>query len=297
MSNFWSGYIIVLTLITMGLILWLLFATRKGQRKDQTEETVGHSFDGIEEFDNPLPRWWFILFIATVVFGAIYLVLYPGMGKFPGVLGWTQINQYETEVARAEDQFAPIFSRYADMSVEEVAQDPAALSIGQRLFAVNCSVCHGSDGGGRLYGFPNLTDHDWLWGGSPEAIKTTLVQGRQAAMPAWQAVIGEEGIRNAAGYVRTLSGLDPEGADVAAGEKIYLTNCAACHGADGKGNTLLGAANLTDDVWLYGGSSLQIQQTLRYGRFGNMPAQAHLGDDKIHMLTAYVWSLSQQDDE
>ncbi|PAU89103.1 cytochrome-c oxidase, cbb3-type subunit III [Pseudomonas sp. WN033] len=294
MSNFWSGYIIVLTLTTLGLILWLLFATRKGQRSEQTEETLGHAFDGIEEYDNPLPRWWFILFMATFVFSAIYLVLFPGLGKWPGVLGWTQVNQYEREVERAEAQFAPIFARYANLPVEEVARDPEAVRIGQRLFAVNCSVCHGSDARGA-FGFPNLTDNDWIWGGSPEQIHTTIAQGRQAAMPAWLAVIGEDGVRNVAGYVRHLSGLETENVNLDAGKQVFQSTCVACHGPEGKGNPMLGAPDLTNDTWLYGSSMLQVQHTIRYGRNGNMPAQAHLGEDKIHMLTAYVYSLSLED--
>ncbi|MBL4610844.1 cytochrome-c oxidase, cbb3-type subunit III [Halopseudomonas sp.] len=296
MSNFWSGYIIVLTLIMLGLTLWLMFATRKGQRPEETEETLGHSFDGIEEYDNPLPRWWFMLFLATIVFAVIYLILYPGMGKFPGILGWTQVGQYEQEVTAAREQYAPIFANYSDMPVEEVAKDPDALRIGQRLFAINCSVCHGSDARGA-FGFPNLTDNDWIWGGSPEQIHTTLVQGRQAAMPAWLAIIGDEGVRSTAAYVRELAGLETDGVDTKLGAQVFSTNCVACHGPQGKGNELIGSPNLTDDVWLYGSSLVQIQQTLRYGRNGNMPAQAHLGEDKIHMLTAYVYSLSQGVDE
>lgn len=294
MSNFWSGYIIALTVVFLVLITWLLFATRKGQQVDQTTETTGHNYDGIEEYDNPLPRWWFMLFIATLVFTVIYLILYPGMGKFPGVLGWTQVNQYEREVSRAEAQFAPIFANYNEMSIADVARDEEARRIGQRLFATNCSVCHGSDARGA-FGFPNLTDNDWIWGGEPEQIMTTLRQGRQAAMPAWLAVIGEEGVRNTAGYVRHLAGLESEGVDIEAGKQVFNTNCVACHGPDGKGNPLLGAPNLTDDVWLYGSSMLQVQHTIRAGRNGNMPAQAHLGEDKLHMLAAYVYSLSLED--
>lgn len=296
MTNFWSGYIIALTTVFLILITWLLFATRKGQKADQTDQTTGHAFDGIEEYDNPLPRWWFILFVATIVFTVVYLVLYPGMGKWKGVLGWTQITQYEDEVARAEEQFAPIFARYVDMPIEEVAGDDDAVRIGQRLFATNCSVCHGSDARGA-FGFPNLADDEWIWGGSPEQIKTTLREGRQAAMPAWLAVIGEAGIRNTAGYVRSLAGLESDNYDREAGQQVFQTNCVACHGPDGTGNQMLGAPDLTDDVWLYGSSMLQVQHTLRYGRNGNMPAQAHLGEDKIHMLTAYVYSLSQEDGE
>ena len=292
MSNFWSWYIIVLTVVFLVLITWLLFATRKGQKPDQTTQTMGHAFDGIEEYDNPLPRWWFMLFVATLVFTVIYLILYPGMGKFPGVLGWTQVNQYEREVERAETQFAPIFAKYRELPIAEVAQDEEARRIGQRLFATNCSVCHGSDARGS-FGFPDLTDNDWLWGGEPEQILTTLKQGRQATMAAWLPVIGEEGVRNTAGYVRHLAGLESEGVDIEAGKKVFDVNCVACHGPDGKGNHLLGAPNLTDDIWLYGSSMLQVQHTIRAGRNGNMPAQAHLGDDKLHMLAAYVYSLSQ----
>tara|TARA_R110001592_G_scaffold363357_1_gene685106 strand:+ start:11702 stop:12598 length:897 start_codon:yes stop_codon:yes gene_type:complete len=294
MSDFWSGYIIVLTLTMIGLILWLLIATRKGQRPEETEETVGHSFDGIEEYDNPLPRWWFMLFMVTIVFAGFYLILYPGMGKFPGILGWTQEGQYDDEVAAAREQYAPIFANYADMTVEQVSQDESALRIGQRLYAINCSVCHGSDARGA-YGFPNLTDSDWIWGGQPEQIKATLHQGRQAAMPAWLAIIGDDGVRSTAAYVRQMAGIETDGVDTTLGEKVFSTNCVACHGPQGKGNELIGSPNLTDDVWLYGSSMLQIQQTLRYGRNGNMPAQAHLGDDKIHMLAAYVYSLSRRD--
>lgn len=294
MSNFWSWYIIVLTVVFLVLVTWLLFATRKGQRPDQTSQTMGHAFDGIEEYDNPLPRWWFMLFVATLVFTVIYLILYPGMGKFSGVLGWTQVNQYEREVERAETRFEPIFAKYRDLPIEEVARDEEARRIGQRLFATNCSVCHGADARGS-FGFPNLTDNDWLWGGEPEQILTTLRQGRQAAMAAWLPVIGEEGVRNTAGYVRSLSGLETEGVDLAAGKKVFDVNCVACHGPDGKGNHLLGAPNLTDDVWLYGSSMLQVSHSIRAGRNGNMPAQAHLGDDKLHMLAAYVYSLSLED--
>jgi len=302
MTSFWSWYITLLSLGTIAALVWLLLATRKGQRQESTEETVGHSYDGIEEYDNPLPRWWFMLFVATVVFALGYLALYPGLGNWKGVLpgyegGWTQVKQWQKEVDKANEQYGPLYAKFAAMPVEDVAQDPQALKMGGRLFASNCSVCHGSDAKGA-YGFPNLTDDDWLYGGEPETIKTTIMHGRQAAMPAWKDVLGEAGIRNVAGYVRSLSGRDtPEGVevDVEQGQKLFATNCVACHGADGKGNHAMGAPNLTDNVWLYGSSFAQIQQTLRYGRNGKMPAQeANLGNDKVHLLAAYVYSLSQQ---
>jgi cytochrome c oxidase cbb3-type subunit 3 len=302
MTSFWSWYITLLSLGTIAALVWLLLATRKGQRHDSTEETVGHSYDGIEEYDNPLPRWWFMLFIGTVIFALGYLVLYPGLGNWKGVLpgyegGWTQVKEWQREMDQANEQYGPLYAKFASMPVEEVAQDPQALKMGGRLFASNCSVCHGSDAKGA-YGFPNLTDHDWLWGGAPETIKTTILGGRQATMPAWANVIGEDGIRNVAGYVRNLSGRDiPEGinADIEQGKKIFATNCVACHGPAGKGTQAMGAPDLTDNVWLYGSSFGQIQQTLRYGRNGRMPAQQDtLGNDKVHLLAAYVYSLSQK---
>ena len=301
MTSFWSWYIILLTGGTLVALTWLIFATRKGQRKDTTEETLGHAFDGIEEYDNPLPRWWFMLFVATLVFAVGYLILYPGMGTWKGIFpgyegGWTQVKQWEKEMDKADEKYGPIFAKYAAMPIEEVAKDEQALKMGGRLFASNCSVCHGSDAKGA-YGFPNPTDHDWLWGGEPEAIKTTILNGRQAVMPAWGEILGEPGIRNVAGYVRSLSGLkNPEdlGIDIAAGQQIYQTNCVVCHGAEGKGMQAMGAPNLTDKVWLYGSSFAQVQQTLRYGRNGQMPAQKDfLGNDKVHLLAAYVYSLSQ----
>lgn len=316
MTTFWSLYVTVLSLGTIFCLTWLLLATRKGQRADTTDETVGHSFDGIEEYDNPLPKWWFMLFVGTIIFALGYLVLYPGLGNWKGLLpgydyvdndkkiafsngqsGWTGVHEWEKEMARSDARFGPIFAKFAAMPIEDVAKDPQALKMGGRLFASNCSVCHGSDAKGA-YGFPNLTDNDWLYGGEPETIKTTIMHGRQAAMPAWKDVLGEAGIRNVAGYVRSLSGRDtPEGVevDVEQGQKLFATNCVACHGADGKGNHAMGAPNLTDNVWLYGSSFAQIQQTLRYGRNGKMPAQeANLGNDKVHLLAAYVYSLSQQ---
>ncbi|WBL62078.1 cytochrome-c oxidase, cbb3-type subunit III [Stutzerimonas stutzeri] len=305
MTSFWSWYVTLLSLGTIAALVWLLLATRKGQRPDSTEETVGHSYDGIEEYDNPLPRWWFMLFVGTVVFALGYLALYPGLGNWKGLLpgyedGWTQVKEWQREMDKADEQYGPLYAKYAAMPVEEVAKDPQALKMGGRLFASNCSVCHGSDAKGA-YGFPNLTDDDWLWGGEPETIKTTILHGRQAAMPAWKDVIGEEGIRNVAGYVRSLSGRDtPEGisVDIERGQKIFAANCVVCHGPEAKGVTAMGAPNLTDNVWLYGSSFAQIQQTLRYGRNGRMPAQeAILGHDKVHLLAAYVYSLSQQPEQ
>ena len=297
MSTFWSIWIIVFTAITIVGCTWLLFANRKVEVSDDTKEgespKTGHVYDGIEEYDNPLPGWWFKMFVGTVVFGVIYLVLYPGLGNFGGVLGWTQVGQWEEEVAEAEAKYAPLYEQYSETPVEELIANPEAMKMSRRLFNNNCAVCHGSDGRGS-YGFPNLADNDWLYGGSAEDIKTTLVNGRQGAMPALGGALGEKGVDNVAEYVFKISGREHDAAKAEAGGQLFATYCAACHGPDGTGNKMLGAPNLTDGIWLYGGSPTLVRHSIRNGRNGNMPAQGDkLKAEKIHLLTAYVYSLSK----
>jgi len=298
MSAFWSAWVTVITLAVIFGCTWLLLATRKSEKfKETTEETVGHAFDGIEEYDNPLPQWWFYMFVATVIFGLGYLMLYPGLGNFKGLLGWTSHNQWEREMQHAEEVYRPVFAKYAALSIEDLQKPENAegLKMGQRMFANNCSVCHGSAGTGAI-GFPNLTDDDWLYGGDPATIKHTITAGRNGGMPAWSAVLGEDGVRDVASYVMTLSGKEAAaGTDVTNGQKQYQALCAACHMPDGTGMHALGAPNLTDDIWLYGGEFKQIAHTIRSGRAGVMPAQKDLlSDDKIHLITAYVYSLSNK---
>ncbi|MFI7835743.1 cytochrome-c oxidase, cbb3-type subunit III [Pseudomonas asiatica] len=303
MTTFWSTYICVLTIGSLIGLTWLLLATRKGQSSNTTDQTMGHSFDGIEEYDNPLPKWWFWLFVGTLVFSVGYLILYPGLGNWKGILpgyenGWTGANEWQKEMEKADARFGPIFAKYAAMPVEEVAKDPQALKMGSRLFASNCSVCHGSDAKGA-YGFPNLTDKDWRWGGEAETIKASIMNGRHGVMPAWAEVIGEQGVADVAAFVLTnLDGRSlPEGvkADAAKGKEIFAGNCVACHGPEGKGTPAMGAPDLTHpQAFIYGSSFAQLQQTIRYGRQGQMPAQAEIqGNDKVHLLAAYVYSLSQ----
>lgn len=308
MTTFWSLYITVLTVGSLIALLWLVFATRSGQSSNTTDQTMGHAFDGIEEYDNPLPKWWFLLFVGTIVFAAGYLVLYPGLGNWKGVLpgydgGWTQDKQWEREEALAKEKYGPIFAKYAAMSVEEVAKDPQAMKMGERLFATYCAICHGSDAKGAA-GFPNLTDSDWRWGGTAQDIQTTILGGRQAAMPAWGEVLGDKGVQDVAAFVTAkLDGRKlPEGVtdeQVANGQKIFATNCVACHGAEGKGTAAMGAPNLTHPAaFIYGSSFAQLQQTIRYGRQGQMPAQLErLGKDQVHLLAAYVYSLSHGEGE
>jgi cytochrome c oxidase cbb3-type subunit III len=295
MSAFWSAWVTVITLAVIFGCTWLLFQTRKSEtHKESTDSTVGHVYDGIEEYDNPLPRWWFQLFVATVVFGLVYLALYPGLGNFKGLLGWTSAGQWEEEMQHAEEVYKPVFAKYAALSIEDLQSEDnkSGLQMGQRMFANNCSVCHGSAGTGA-YGFPNLTDNDWLYGGAPATIKQTIAEGRNGGMPPWGSVLGEEGVRDMASYVLSLSGreVDPDAAQ--RGETQFQALCTACHGQDAKGTQALGAPNLTDDVWLYGGSFEAVTHTIRSGRAGMMPAHKDLlSDDKIHLIAAYVYSLS-----
>ena len=295
-SDFWHWYITILTVLSILACVWLLRWMTSGYEKKDEVETTGHVWDeDLTELNNPLPRWWLGLFYITIAFGGFYLLLYPGLGKFDGLLDWSSKSAYEEEVARVEAEVGPIFDRYLQTDVLDLIKDETALKIGERLYLNYCTTCHGSDARGAR-GYPNLRDNAWLWGGTPSAIKTTLMQGRRAAMPAWEAALGgERGIDEVTQYVLSLSGRATITSLADKGKAKYDMFCVACHGPEGKGNTALGAPNLTDDIWLYGGSITRIAESLRNGRNGVMPAQGEfLGEAKVHLLTAYIYSLSQQ---
>ncbi len=292
MASHWSLWVIVLTTITLIALVWVLFGNRK-REGGLNEKTTGHNYDGIEEYDNPLPAWWFYMFVITIVWGVAYLVIYPGMGNFKGVIGWTQIEQYEREVARAEEGYRAMRDRYLALPVAEIARDPSVRKMGMRMFGNNCAQCHGGDARGS-YGFPDLTDDDWIYGGTPEAIKTSITDGRRAAMPAWGDVIGEDSVQSVTQYVLSLNGRQVDAASAEAGATVFAQYCATCHGATGEGNKLFGAPNLTNGIWLYGGTAEQISHSIRAGRNGVMPAHNEmLGEDKIHLLAAYVYGLGK----
>jgi cytochrome c oxidase cbb3-type subunit 3 len=285
-------WIIVLTSATLVGITWILFANRKGERQS-ADKTTGHEYDGIQEYDNPLPAWWFYMFALTIVWGIGYLILYPGMGNFVGVLGWTQVGQHDRAVAVAEEKYRAVRDRYMALPVEEIASDPAVRKMGMRMFGNYCAQCHGADAKGS-YGFPNLSDKDWIWGGTPDAITTSITQGRQGTMPAWGSVIGDQGVADATAYILSINGREADAAQVEAGKKVFQTYCVACHGADATGNPAMGAPNLVNGIWLYGGNAQQISHSIRAGRNGVMPAHKDtLSEDKIHILAAYVYGLSQ----
>ena len=294
-SSFWHFWIIALTLGGIAFCLFLLLKlSRRGPADGGAKvKDTGHVWDeDLQELNHPLPRWWLQLFYITIVFALGYLALYPGLGSYAGSLGWSSKGQYQAERDSADAQLKPMFDRYLAMDIPALAKDADAHAIGQRLFLNNCSQCHGSDGGGQR-GFPNLRDQDWLWGGEPATIEQTITGGRQGQMPAWGPVLGEQGVKEVVNYVLSLSGAPHDDALATAGKPRFDTICAACHGPEGKGNPALGAPNLTDHIWLYGGTEADITETVTNGRHGQMPAHGdRLGAPRVHLLAAYVYGLS-----
>ena len=298
MSSFWSGWIIILTVANMLGCVWLVWWTMRRRTGESAQgDVTGHTWDGnLQEYNNPLPRWWLWLFYITLFFAAGYLALYPGLGAFKGLLGWTSHgSQYEAEMAKAEEKYGPIYQQYAAVAVTDLASKPEyqeARDMGKRLFLTYCMQCHGSDAGGSR-GFPNLTDDNWLWGGTPEQIRVSIANGRIGVMPT-HAHLGDEKIDQVTTYVASLSGRDVDAAKAEAGKEVFMTaGCIGCHGMDGTGNQMLGAPNLTDDIWLYGGDAGTIEQGLRNGRNGQMPAFGEsLSEERRKLLAAYVQGLS-----
>jgi cytochrome c oxidase cbb3-type subunit 3 len=293
MTAGWSMYVAALVLVNVIGAVWLLFATAKRQPHEE-ESTTGHVWDeNLTEYNNALPRWWFGLFLVTVVFAAGYLVFYPGFGAAAGTLGWTSAKEVETELAENNRRFEAVVARFRAAPIADLAQDAKALAIGHNVFINNCAVCHGSDARGAK-GYPNLTDADWLYGGTPEQVLATITNGRGGVMPPLGAALGEQGVNEVANYVLSLSGAKADPALAEAGKTRFVTICAACHGADGKGNVAIGAPNLTDDIWLYGGSLDDIRASIRNGRNGKMPAWGGiLGSDRVRLVEAWVLSQSQ----
>ena len=292
-SPFWHYYIVAIVVASFIYVTWLLLSQDKVKlKKGEEVKTTGHSWDGIEEYNNPMPRWWFWMFIMTILFGVGYLVAYPGMGDYKGTFNWTSHNQYEREVAAADKTVNALYGKYSKMKVEDVAKDKNAMTIGKNLFDTYCIQCHGSDAQGSR-GFPNLTDSDWIYGGTPEKIHETITNGRIGIMMPWGPNLGTEGVRDVANYVMSLSKDRAYDEDRAArGKEIFQANCVACHGANGQG-TMGIAPTLNDNTWLWGGSEKAIIETITSGRHNQMPAwKDFLTEDKIHLLTAYVWGKS-----
>jgi cytochrome c oxidase cbb3-type subunit 3 len=304
MSNFWTYYVLALTAIMIVGSTWLLWVTSKKRHSGDTQsstETTGHTWDGdLTEYNKPLPRWWIILFYLTMLFAIGYLIYYPSAQNTQGAANWSSKSAHDAEKAKADEKLQALYARFDGKGIDVIAADPAALTTGKQIFANNCATCHGSDAGGAK-GFPNLRDAIWKFDGSPEGIVTTIngginvPDGRASVMPALTAVLGsEQAVTETAVYVQSLSGMKVDDSLAAAGAKHYAGVCAACHGADGKGNPALGASNLTDKDWMYGSTLEDIKYGINNGRAGQMPAHLPLiGETRVRLAAAYVYSLSQ----
>lgn len=294
-SEFWGYYVGVLTVISIAAC-WILLKSQTTRRvKGEEVRTTGHVWDeDLKEWNYPLPNWWRWLFYITIVFAFAYLAFYPGLGMWQGSLGWSSTGQYHDEKAAAEKSYEALYKQYAGMSTEGMAADAGAMAVGQNLFLNYCAGCHASDARGSK-GFPNLADKDWLYGGDPGTLYASVAKGRAGTMPAFGAVLGEQGARDVAHYVRSFSGLTVDSLRAARGKTTYAQNCAACHGMDGTGNHAIGAPNLSDKTWLYGGDEETVVQTVSRGRSNAMPAwQGTISDERLKILAAYVWSLSNE---
>ncbi|MDR2238850.1 MAG: cytochrome-c oxidase, cbb3-type subunit III [Zoogloeaceae bacterium] len=295
-NGFWSVYVALIVLVSVvgcGVFLWVQSKAKVAASPTGEVQTVGHVWDEtLEEYNNPLPRWWSWMFYITVIFALGYLVMFPGLGAYQGQLNWSSRGEYESEMTTAEQKYGPIFAKFQGQDLKALAADPEAHKMGERLFLTYCSQCHGSDARGAK-GFPDLTNDDWQWGGEPDQIETTIMDGRQTAMPS-HAHLGDEAIKDLANYVRSLSSLQHDAERAARGKEAFTTaGCVACHGPDAKGMFAVGAPNLTDGIWLYGSSEATIIETITHGRTNKMPSHKDfLGQNKVHLLAAYVYSLS-----
>lgn len=291
MSSPAAWFVLVATVVNILACLWLIWWTAK-RRAPVEADTTGHEWDGIREYNNPMPRWWLGLFIITIIFGFIYLALYPGLGNFAGTYAWTSEGELASEQARTQAAFEERYGAIAKLDVVAVAKNPEAMAAAKNLFANNCATCHGADARGTR-GFPNLTDNDWVWGGNPETIYETIANGRKGLMPGWAAILGRQGAEEVSAYVLSLSGRKVPADWIEPGKQRFATICVACHGAEATGNQALGAPNLTDKTWVYGSSMDTIRDIVTNGRNNEMPAHLPLlGETKVKLLAGYVYGLS-----
>jgi cytochrome c oxidase cbb3-type subunit III len=291
-TAFWHWVVVLITVGSIVGTLWLLFANAK--RKPGEGGDTGHVWDDdLQELNNPLPRWWFNLFILTVVFGVGYLVVFPGLGNYAGTSQWTQGAEMQQRLDKLLMNRTALYASFKGKDFSFLAQDPSAHSLGRDIFLRNCAGCHGADARGAL-GFPNLADDDWLYGGKPEEILASITNGRSGQMPSFLGAMSAQQADDLERLVSHWSDPDLDKTIRARGMQQFGIACAACHGADGKGNVALGSANLTDDIWLHGGSRKRIHETIVFGRRSNMPAHAPiLSPDDINLVGAYIYGLSQ----
>jgi len=298
-SNAWSWWVILIVAINIFGSAWLLWWTGKRRAGDPPADATSHHWDGdLTEYNKPLPRWWINLFYLTIIFSIGYIAWYGGLGGFAGFGNWSSKGEQARDKASADAQLEETFARFTGRPIDVLARDPQAVTLGRSIFSNTCANCHGSSAQGAI-GYPNLSDNIWHWGGSPDRVLQTVLDGRDGVMPPWGKVLtgmgGENGVEYVAAYVRTLSHPGELSNDylAAQGKPLYEGICVACHGIDGKGNPEMGAPDLTDKYWLYGDSTEAIATTIRDGRHGVMPAhRALLGETRARLVAAYVWSLS-----
>ena len=298
----WSWYVIAIIALNILGLVWLLWYTAKRRPGDPAPEDTSHYWDEtITEYNKPMPRWWIQGFYLTIVFGVAYFAWFGGFGGYAGISGWSSAGEHAAEKAAEDAKLAETFRPYDGKPIDQLAGDPVALKLGASIFANTCAACHGSSAQGAI-GYPNLTDEVWHWGGTPEKVLQSVLDGRTGVMPEWGTVLagmgGENAVDYVVAYVRTFAAAD-QGAALrqdflaARGKKLYDGVCVACHGVDGKGNQDLGAPDLTDDYWMYGDSKESLTQTIAHGRAGVMPAHRELlGETRARLAAAYVWSLS-----
>ena len=292
-NTFWSGWIAVITIVSLVGLAWLVISIYypRSKAEEQHEGPEGETREPtwdetLKEGSHAPPLWWFWMIFAAMIFSVIYLMLFPGVGAYKGALDWSQGSRLTESFDEIREEYRAERNAIADASLSELQNDAALMDNASRLYSRNCAACHGEDGRGQASLFPNLMDIDWQWGGTPEQIEQSIRNGRNAMMPPWLASLSEDGVVQVAGYVETLT---TGGEQSHPGKIQYDAFCVACHGPDGAGNVLLGAPNLTDSVWLYGGSSEAIAESLRIGRQGVMPAFAErLDDTQIRLLVAYL---------
>jgi cytochrome c oxidase cbb3-type subunit 3 len=285
-TGFWAGWIATITIVSVTGLAWLVFSVYFS--RDHHVDAGDVVWDEtLREGTTAAPLWWFWMILALLATSVVYLMLYPGFGSYSGMLRWSQGGQIAASLARHDERFGPLRAELAARALAEVEQDPVAMESAAHLFSNHCSACHGTDARGQASLFPDLRDESWQWGKDEAQLVHTITQGRQAVMPPWQAVLNDDGVAKMADYVIALrSGAPAADTDSAA---AYRNFCSACHGADGAGMSVLGAPALNDDVWLYGGSTAAVRESIALGRTGVMPAFGErLDGAQIKLLTAWL---------
>ena len=285
-SEFWAVWIAILTTIGVAGLVWMLFGVYFPANHHDEHELPTWDENLREGTRNP-PLWWFWMLLALLIISDIYLILYPGFGRFEGLLKWSRAGRLSVAEVKYADDFNGMRNLVATAPLETLQSDPKLMAAAERVFAQHCAACHGFTGEGQANMFPNLRDNHWQWGAAPVQIETSIRNGRMGVMPAWQAVLGDEGVDTMASYVLALSGADD--ASQHPGREQYMRICIGCHGPEAKGNVALGAPDLTSGVRVRGDDEALLRQTISQGYRGKMPAfNNRLDDTQVRMLVAWL---------